>query len=224
MRENYNSFTHWENVIDRNKTIRGHMFMQKPPTEKCLYFHTLIFSKKNGINNMWGYFPNIRTLIGYIRHSFLQEAFYKWIHGKDKLVTNIPSISVDKIIKDGEKAKFITKEIAIKMKKECEFLDKLWDMPAKRAELELRKFIGDFNKRWMGDNKEFIYIKLFRNPEEVGDFVVSSALLTSTKEELEKKIGMKIDEWKDVCQNSLKDSTKGEVFRDILLKKLSEVF
>ena len=149
MRENYNSFTHWENVIDKNKTIRGHMFMQKPPTEKCLYFHTLIFSKKNGINNMWGYFPNIRTLIGYIRHSFLQEAFYKWIHGKDKLITNIPSISVDKIIKDGEKAKFITKEIAIKMKKECEFLDKLWYMPAKRAELELRKFIGDFNKRWI---------------------------------------------------------------------------
>ena len=62
------------------------------------------------------------------------------------------------------------------------------------------------------------------DPEEVGDFVVSSALLTSTKEELENKIGMKIYEWKDVCQNSLKDSTKGEVFRDTLLKKLSEVF
>ena len=98
MRENYSSFTYWENVISKNKTIRGHMFMQKPPTEKCLYFHTLIFSKKNGINNIWGFFPNIRSLIGYIRHSFLQEAFFKWIHGKDILLTNIPSLIVVKII------------------------------------------------------------------------------------------------------------------------------
>ena len=109
------------------------------------------------------------------------------------------------------------------MKKDYQFLDKLWDMPAKSAELELRKFINEFNRRWMGDNKEFIYIKLFKSPEEVGDFVVSSALLTSTTEEIESKIGMKIEEWKDVCQNSLKDVTKGEIFRDTLLKKLSEV-
>lgn len=224
MRENYNSFAYWENVINKNNTIRGHMFMQKPPTEKYLYFHTLIFSKHNGINNIWGYYPNIRSLLGYIRYSFLQEAFYKWIHGKDKSITKIPSISVDKIIQDGEKAKAITKEIALKMKKDCEFIDKLWDMPAKRAELELKKFIAEFNKRWMGDNKEFIYIKLFKNPMEVGDFVVSSGLITSTKEELEEKIGMKIEEWKNLCENTLKDKVKGEAFRDILLKRLSEVF
>lgn len=223
MKENYNSFNYWENVNSNNNTIRGHMFMQKPPTEKCLYFHTLIFSKKNGINNMWGYFPNIRSLIGYIRHSFLQEAFYKWINGRDKLVTRIPNIRVEEIIEKGEKTKAITKEVALKMKKDCEFLDKLWDMAPKQAELELRRFVSEFNRRWMGDNKEFIYIKLFRSPEEVGDFVVSSTLLTSTEEELENRIGMKLETWKSVCKDSLKDAAKGEIFRDTLLKKLSEV-
>ena len=59
---------------------------------------------------------------------------------------------------------------------------------------------------------------------EVGDFVVSSGLITSTKEELEEKIGMKIEEWKNLCENTLKDKVKGEAFRDILLKRLSEVF
>ena len=67
---------------------------------------------------MWGYFPNIRSLIGYIRQSFLQEAFYKWINGRDKLITKIPRISVEKIIEDGEKSKAITKEVALDMKKE----------------------------------------------------------------------------------------------------------
>lgn len=223
MKENYNSFTYWENVIDENSTIRGHIFMQKPPTDKCLYYHTLIFSKNNGINNMWGYFPNIRSLIGYIRYSFLQEAFYKWINGRDKLITKIPRISVEKIIEDGEKSKAITKEVALDMKKEYKFLDKLWDISADKAEIELRKFVREFNKKWMGDNKEFLYIKLFKTPEELGDFVVSSALLTNTQEELENRIGMKLETWKNVCQNALSNSTKGEVFRDTLLKRLSEV-
>ncbi len=223
MRENYNSFDYWENVIRENKTIRGHMFMQKPPTEKCLYFHTLIFSKSNGINNIWGYFPNVRSLIGYLQYSFLQESFYKWIHGKDKLITKIPSISVERIIEEGQRTKKITKEIADNMKKDYQFLSKLWDMPSKDAERELRKFLREFNKKWMGDNREFIYIKLFKSPEEVGEFVVSSATMTNSEDELENKIGMKIEEWKNLCENTLKDKVKAEKFREILLKKLSEV-
>lgn len=223
MRENYNSFDYWENVIRENKTIRGHMFMQNPPTEKSLYFHTLIFSKGNGMNNIWGYFPNVKSLIGYLQYSFLQESFYKWIHGKDKLITRIPSISVEKVIEDGERAKKITKEIADKMKKDYQFLSKLWDMPSRDAERELKKFLREFNKKWIGDNREFLYIKLFKSPKEVGDFVVSSATITNSEGELESKIGMKIDEWLNLCENTLKDKKCAEKFRQILLKRLSEV-
>ncbi|WP_171785459.1 hypothetical protein [Clostridium butyricum] len=199
------------------------MFMQKPPTEKSLYFHTLIFSKGNGMNNIWGYFPNVKSLIGYLQYSFLQESFYKWIHGKDKLITRIPSISVEKVIEDGERAKKITKEIANKMKKDYQFLSKLWDMPSRDAERELKKFLREFNKKWIGDNREFLYIKLFKSPKEVGDFVVSSATITNSEGELESKIGMKIDEWLNLCENTLKDKKCAEKFRQILLKRLSEV-
>jgi hypothetical protein len=224
MRENYNSFCYWENVISKNKTIRGHMFMQKPPTEKSIYFHTLIFGNKNGINNIWGYFPNIRSLIGYIQYSFLQEAFYKWIYGKDKLVTRIPHLTVDKIIHEGEKLKKINRQTAYNMRKDYDFFTRLWNMPSSKVEMELRKFTTDFNKKWMGDNTEFLYIKIFRTPKELGEFVISSSLLTSTEKELEDKIGMTLDEWKDICECAVTDSVKGKIFREILLKKLSEVF
>ena len=224
MRENYNSFDYWDKVTRENKTIRGHMFMKNTPTEKCLYFHTLMFSKSNGIDNIWGYFPNVRSLIGYLQYSFLQEAFYKWINGKDTLITKIPSISVEKIIEQGEKAKKITKEIADSMKKDYKFLSKLWDMSSKDAEREILKFLRQFNKKWMGDNREFIYIKIFKSPKELGDFVVSSATMTDTEDELEEKIGMKTDEWMNVCEGALNDKLKAEKFREILLKKLTEVF
>ena len=223
MRENYNSYDYWKDVTRENETIRGHMFMQKLPTEKSLYFHTLIFSKSNGINNIWGYFPNVRSLIGYLQYSFLQESFYKWIHGRDRLITRIPSISVEKIIEDGLKQKKITREIADNMKQDYKFIANLWDMPSEDAERELRKFLRGFNKRWIGDNREFIYVKLFKSPKELGDFVIESSLLTNTENELESKIGMNIEEWKNVCENVLKDKLKAEKFRQILLKKLTEV-
>ena len=54
-------------------------------------------------------------------------------------------------------------------------------------------------------------------------FVVSSAMMTNTEHDLENKIGMKIEEWKKLCENTLKDKAKAERFREILLKKLSEV-
>ncbi|WP_297423350.1 hypothetical protein [Clostridium sp.] len=198
--------------------------MQKLPTEGSFYFHSLIFGNKNGINNMWGYFPNIKSLIGYIQYSFLQEAFYKWIYGKDKIVTRIPHLTVDKIVREAERAKTISRETAVNMIRDYEFINCLWNLPTNKIEEELKKFIKEFNKKWIGDNKEFLYLKIFKTSEELGEFVISSSLLTSTEKELESKIGMTMDEWKDVCKFAPIDSDKGEIFRKILLNKLSEVF
>jgi hypothetical protein len=222
--ENYNSFNYWENVISKNKTIRGHMFMQKPPTEKSVYFHTLIFGNHNGINNIWGYVPNTKSLIGYVQYSFLQEAFYKWIYGKEKLITKIPHLTVDKIIREAEKLKKVSREVGNNMRRDYDFFNYLWTLPTCEILSKLKKFTIEFNKKWMGDNKEFLYIKVFSTPKELGDFVISSSLLTNTEKELESRIGMTIDQWRDICENAISDPNKGELFREILLKNLSEVF
>ena len=95
------------------------------------------------------------------------------------------------------------------MKDDYEFLNSLWGMSANKSEVELRKFVVDFNKKWIGDNKEFLYIKVFKTPEELGEFVISSTLLTSTEKELENRIGMTIDEWRDVCKFAISDCIKG---------------
>jgi hypothetical protein len=76
----------------------------------------------------------------------------------------------------------------------------------------------------MGDKTEFLYIKVFKTPEELGEFVISSTLLTSTKQELEDRIGMTIDDWRDTCKSATSDSIVGGKFRNILLKKLSEIY
>ena len=88
------------------------MFMKEPPKEKALYVHTLIFTKNSGIENIYAYFPDVKVLLGYIQYSFLQEAFYKWIHGKKRMITKIPYQSVKDIVDEGLKIGLITDEIS----------------------------------------------------------------------------------------------------------------
>ncbi len=223
MRENYNSYSYWEETIRKNENNVAHIFMDNVPTEKSLYLHTLIFTKNKGIKSIWCYFPNMRSLIGYLQYSFLREAFYKWSFSRDSEDFKIPSETLDKLIKKALKKRKIDKETARNMDDDFQILSSFWEMSSSKINIQLKKFAALFNKKWMGNNSEFLYIKYFSTAKELGEYVVSSSLMTNTESELERKIGMSIDEWNDVCTNAAKDRLKGDKFREILVKNLTEV-
>ena len=197
--------------------------MDNPPKEKSLYIHTLIFSKNNGIDNIYAYFPDAKVLLGYIQYSFLQEAFYKWIYGKDRIIINIPSIPVDKIIRDGLSKGKISKSEAQLMLSHYTKVSKMWDLPKDRVIPELIKFSREFNKTWYGDNKEFLYLKIFKNPGELGDFIVDSTMLTNDENTFICKTGVTVNEWNKICSEATKNEVSAEKFKEILQKNLSEV-
>ncbi|MGG7059300.1 hypothetical protein ACQPUY_08505 [Clostridium nigeriense] len=223
MRHGYDSFDYWEELISKNKTIRGHMFMDRLPDEKSIYIHSLVFSKNNGLSNIWSYFPNERSLLGYIQYSFLQEAFYKWIYGKERLIINIPSVPVERIITDGEKNKKISKKEADNMRRHLSMIQSYWDLPKDKLIKSLQRFARDFNRTWYGDNKKFLYLKIFDNPKDLGEFVVNSSYTTTTKEDFIERTGIDIVEWKSICEKAHTNKSDGEKFRDILLKSLTEI-
>lgn len=223
MRHSYDSFDYWEELINENKTIRGHMFMDKLPNEKSIYIHSLVFCKNNGLNNTWSYFPNEKMLLGYIQYSFLQEAFYKWIYGKERIVISIPNIPVEKIILDGEKNKKISKEEADNMRRHVKMVKDCWSLPKDKLIRALQRFSRDFNRTWYGDNREFLYLKIFNTPRELGEFVVNSSYMTTTEREFKDRIGISIPEWNNICERANKNKRDGEKFRDILLKSLTEI-
>lgn len=223
MRQNYNYFKYWENIINENKTIRGHMFMNEPPKEKSLYVHTLIFTKNSGIENIYAYFPDVKVLLGYIQYSFLQEAFYKWIHGKKRMITKIPYQSVKDIVDEGLKIGLITDEISKTMMSDYNRIMRMWELPKDRILSELMKFTREFNKTWFGNNKEFLYIKIFKTPLDLGNFVVESTMITGDKLDFKNKVGVTIEEWISICENSIKDKKIGKEFKRILQKNLTEV-
>ncbi len=223
MRHKYDSFQYWQGLIRKNRTIRGHMFMDELPTKDSVYIHTLIFSKGNGLRNIWSYFPNEMALVGYIQYSFLQEAFYTWINGKNDSISRIPLIPVEDIIKEGEKNKRITSKEASEMRRYLQMINKCWDLPRKRVFQEIKKFAREFNRTWYGDSSEFLYLKVFETPVEVGDFVVNSAFMTYSEEEFKSRTTKTINQWKEICSTADTEPLVGEVFREILLKYLTEI-
>ena len=193
------------------------------PNEKSIYIHSLVFCKNNGLNNTWSYFPNEKMLLGYIQYSFLQEAFYKWIYGKERMVISIPNIPVEKIILDGEKNKKISKEEADNMRRHVKMVKDCWSLPKDKLIRALQRFSRDFNRTWYGDNREFLYLKIFNTPKELGEFVVNSSYMTTTEREFKDRIGISIPEWNNICERANKNKRDGEKFRDILLKSLTEI-
>ncbi|MBD7911930.1 hypothetical protein H9661_11225 [Clostridium sp. Sa3CVN1] len=197
--------------------------MQKPPKEKSLYIHTLIFSKSNGIDNIYAYFPDSKILLGYIQYSFLQEAFYKWIYGKDRMVTKIPPEPVEIIIKKGLDDGLINKEIAKLMLSHYSRVERMWDLPKERVVPELIKFSREFNRTWFGNHRNFIYMKIFKDSIEFGEFVIESILITNSEKDFEHKIGVPIGEWKEICKSATSSKIMGERFQQIIQKNLSEI-
>ena len=53
MKDNYNSFEFWTSNVNEHNNIRGHVFAKNLPTSKSVYVHSLIFSNKNGIENVY---------------------------------------------------------------------------------------------------------------------------------------------------------------------------
>lgn len=223
MRHSYNSFDFWQNMINANKTIRGHMFMNSLPTSRTIYIHSLIFCKDNGLSNTWGYLPDEMALVGYIQYSFLQEAFYQWIYSKDGVVSCVPAKSVEEIIKEAERKNKVTKKEANDMRRHVEIVKKCWNLPKNKIINELNKFARDFNRTWYGDHTEFLYFKIFKTPSELGEFVVNSSYMSNAIDEFQIRTHETVDQWKEICEKAITNKKCGEEFRDILLKNLTEV-
>ena len=98
-----------------------------------------------------------------------------------------------------------------------------WSLPKDKLIRALQRFSRDFNRTWYGDNREFLYLKIFNTPKDLGEFVVNSSYMTTTEREFKDRIGISIPEWNNICERANKNKRDGEKFRDILLKSLTEI-
>ena len=194
----------WRELITKNETLKGRMFKDEPITEDTKYLHYVIFNRKVGFQNVWVMVPNFNRLIEFIEYVFMPEAYYKWVEGKKKLITHIPS----------EKEK---------MKNDIVALRKLKGLSADNGMRKIKIFCSRFNNNWLGNDDEFLYLKAFGSAEELGKFVVETNLQTDSEDSYEKTIGMTTEEWFKVCENAHKNKEDEEKFKKVLFKHLEDI-
>ncbi|GIM28544.1 hypothetical protein CPJCM30710_12100 [Clostridium polyendosporum] len=219
----YNSFDYWNKIVNLNKTLKSRIFESEPITDKTVYLHYVIFNKRSGVESVWTPIPNARMLLGYIQYCFMPEAFYKWIEGRDKVVTIIPHMTVDEIILRAKKCGKLTKKEVSDVEKQISLIKNMWDFPSNKLMTELKKFGREFNKTWYGDSAGFLYINVFGNAVELGEFIANTNRQTSFDTTFEEKIGMSEEEWLKLCSEINKDKEKAEKFKRILIRELSEI-
>lgn len=223
MRATSNSADYWEKIIRNNKTIKTKMFIDEPITEKTVYIHYVIFNKKSGIESVWTPIPKARMLLGFIQYCFLPEAYYRWIEGKENKITNIPSLSVENVLSMGIKNEKLDKIEIQHMRSQINSIKKMWNMPSSDLIKNIKKFSREFNRAWLGNSTEFLYLNVYNNAEELGQFVLSTNEQTDYKKDFEEKIGLSAEQWLELCKNAHKDKEAEAIFKSILFKQLTEV-
>lgn len=223
MRSIYNSVEYWEESVRKNKTVKTKMFIDEEITEKTVYMHSIIFTRKSGIESSWIPIPNVRILLGFIQYCFLQEAFYKWSEGKDNIVTKIPSLSVESIVRLGIANGKINVDEAKEMKRQISNIKNMWKLPSKDLMKKLKDFSRDFNRAWIGDSTEFLYFNIFKNSEELAEFILNTNIQTNGQKSFEEKIKLSEQQWINLCKNVVGNKDLQVQFKEILSKHLAEI-
>jgi len=203
--------------------MKEKIFKEVNISEKTPFFHTVIFTRNNGMEILWSPCNDIKALIGYIQYAFLPQAFYFWIEGGDKKISKYPILTAEKIIINGEKSGRLSNNEAALMKSQVDFIKRLWGMPRYSALKELKSFSVSFNNTWFGNSNGFMYLQVFENAEEMGKFVVDTNKQTSSEKSFQESTGLNEDEWINLCKRINDDKESQRKFLDILYNVLNHV-
>lgn len=221
--KNYNSMSYWEPFIQKNKTLRERVFKYEYITDKTIYLHYTIFTKKSGVESGWVPAPNLDAFLGYVQYCFLPQAYYTWIYGREKSITKIPILTVDSIFSDALRNNKVTEDERKYMESDIDGLKELWRLRKESCNVKISRFCSKFNSNWIGDSNSFLYMKAFFSSKELGEFVIKTVSQTNYRQCFKKETSMDKDAWLSFCEEASKDRQKGEELKQYLFKELKEI-
>ncbi len=221
--KNYNSISYWEPFIRKNKTLRERVFRYGYITDKTIYLHYTIFTKKSGVESGWVPAPNIDAFLGYVQYCFLPQAYYMWIYGREKTITKIPIATVDSILDDAVIKNKVTDDERKYIEDDIKEIKNLWRFKNEDCHRKIISFCSKFNSNWIGDANSFLYMKAFFSSKELGEFVIKTISQTNYTECFKQETSMTRDEWLNFCEQASKDRQKGEQLKQYLFKELKEI-
>lgn len=221
--KNYNSMSYWEPFIRKNKTLRERIFRYEYITDKTIYLHYTIFTKKSGVESGWVPAPNLEAFLGYVQYCLLPEAYYKWIYGRKNTITKIPIVTAEAILNDAVRSNEVTEKEKRYIENDLDGIKKLWRFKREDCNQQVSLFCSKFNSNWIGDADSFLYMKAFFSSKELGEFIIRTVSETNYRECFKQESSMGKEQWLDFCEEASKDKQKGEELKQYLFKELKEI-
>jgi hypothetical protein len=195
-----------------------------PITRDSVFAHLVIVNCYGESSDVWVYYPNVRALLGMLQYIYIPSAFNTKLLGKDNEELEIPMCTVEdllEIAEDGTNCKH--KDLIPVMYEHIEEFEDIWNKEDEEAFNSLLEFSRDFNECWNKDKDIFFYFNVFRTPLDLGSYLVSAYEEDEMLEFLEEDLGLKKDEWINLCNSVYENEFMRRKFVGILNNRIKDM-
>ncbi|AFS77449.1 hypothetical protein Curi_c03740 [Gottschalkia acidurici 9a] len=219
MSSKYKEYWYWGNMVLTDQPLWNSSFKNLSLTKDSIFIYSFIMDKnKDVFKNSWAYYPDIKSLLGFIEYVFLPTAFFTWLDNETEGFKT-PIATVDEVLnvmveKDRPESDILT------MREQIKDLRTLWLMDDSDNIRELKNFSKEFNKQWKEYDDRLLYFRVFQRSTEIGEFVFTGEENNFFEEIMEEDIGMTKIQWKETCENIYDNKFLKNRFIDILNHKV----
>lgn len=218
MTSKFNSYYYWDNLIKNEEKITNGNFKNFIPKKDSIYAHCAIIDCNGDSYNSWICYPNVKSLIGFFQYIFLPTAYHIKIVGHTIEEIGLVRTPVDYMLEHAMDNKLIRDEKLIESMKDSYFsLINLWEFDEKESFDKFKKYIIDFNRKWLTGEDIFFYFNVFKTPIDIKERTLE---VYEKFDELgiESRIGMSKEEWISLCN----ESYENDLIRNFFVNKLND--
>lgn len=224
MASKFNSFYYWDNLIENEEKITNGNFKNFTPKKDSIYAHCAIIDCDGDNYNSWVCYPNVKSLIGFFQYVFLPTAYHIKIVGNTIEEIGIARIPIDYMLKHAIENRLIKDEVMLENMKESYFgLANLWEFDENESFHEFKKYILDFNKKWLTGENVFFYFNIFKDPIDIKEKTLE-VYGKFDDLNIENRIGMRKEQWIKMCNDSYENDLTRKFFVNKLNDSIKDIF
>lgn len=180
----------------KRKNIWNGNFNDIPIGQDSIFINTTIVDyEKNIFDNNWAVYPNVQSLLGFVKYIFIPTVFFFNANSKTKEIIT-PIAYKEELL---EEINILCKEKDSTEKIEY-FINKIYDLceldQHKRID-ELKKYCYEFNTQWQ-DSTRIFNIDIYSSGKEIIDKISKEE---NFLEVIEEDIGMSINALKEITKD-----------------------
>lgn len=219
MNSKYEEYWYWGNMVLTDQPLWDTSFRNLDLSESSIFIYSVIIDvDKNLLKNCWAYYPDEKSLLGFIEHVFLPTAFFTWID-EEQEGFNIPVATSEEVLDAMVRDYGESSQIEL-MRSQVSEIESIRKMDKSNQISAIEGFSSQFNDAWQERDGKLLYMRTFRNTDEVGEFVFKSDNFNCFEEVVEEDIGMKREEWMELCKSVYDNKFLRKKFIDILNCKI----